>query len=104
MMQAHYIKIKWMDNPIVYGKLEGNDHTYFKYLHATPYHSDAPSCTYSSTQLSLFSFKHTLRDEVNDAVAWIRDCTLQAKLSQWQWGEIHIWYAEKDLKEAQDDL
>ena len=32
-MQVHYIMVEWTDDPIVYGKLEGDDHTYFKYLH-----------------------------------------------------------------------
>ena len=76
-MQAHYIKVKWTDNPIVYGKLKGDEHTYFKYLHATPYHSDNPVFTYNPTQLSLFDFDHPLHNDVDDAMAWIGDHTLQ---------------------------
>ena len=57
-MQAHYIKIEWTDDPIVYGKLEGDDHTYFEYIHATPYYSNHPVRTYTPTQLALFDFDH----------------------------------------------
>ena len=103
-MQAHYIKIEWTDDPIIYLKLEGDEHTYFEYLHATPYHSDTLTHAYSPTQLSLFSFEHTLTDEVDDAMARIGDHTLQAEVSQWRQEEIHIGYAKKDLKEAQDRL
>ena len=71
-------------DPIVYGKLEGDDHTYFEYLHATPYHSDKPVCAYTPTQLSLFNFEHVLRDEVDDDMVWIGDQTLQAKMSHWR--------------------
>ena len=39
-MQALYINIEWTDDPIVYGKLEGDPHTYFEYIHTTPYYSD----------------------------------------------------------------
>ena len=103
-MQAHYIKVEWTDNPIVYGKLEGDDHTYFEYLHAPPYHSDNPICAYSPTQLSLFDFNHPLHNDVNDAMAWIGDCTPQAEVVQWQRGKICITNAEKELQEAQDNV
>ena len=103
-MQAHYIKVEWTDDPIVYGKLEGDDHTYFEYLHATPHHSDSPIQTYSPTQLSLFDFDHPLHDNVNDALAWIGDRTLQAEICQQRRGKMWIANAEKELQEAQDNL
>ena len=103
-MQAHYIKIEWTDDPIVYGKLEGDNHTYFEYLHATPYHTNQPVHAYTPTQLTLFNFDHPLRNDVNDAMAWIGDCTLQAKMVRRRRGKIRIEHAEKELQEAQDNV
>ena len=79
-MQAHYIKIEWTDDPIVYGKLEGDPHTYFEYIHATPYYTDQPIRAYTPTQLSLFDFDHPLCNDVDDAMAWIGDRTLQGEI------------------------
>ena len=65
-MQAHYIKIEWMDDPIVYGKLEGDDHTYFEYIHATPYYSDHPVRAYTPTQLTLCKKESQLQSKKMD--------------------------------------
>ena len=103
-MQVHYIKIEWTDDPIVYGKLEGDDHTYFEYLHATPYYSDKPVRAYSATQLSLFDFDHPLRNDVDDAMAWIGDRTLQAEMVRHRRTKMRMPNAEKEVQEAQDNL
>ena len=96
-MQAHYIKIEWTNDHIVYGKLEGDEHTYFKYIHATPVR------TYNPAQLSLFNFNHPLCNDIDDAMAWIGDHTLQAEIVQRR-GKIRIEHAEKELQEAQDNI
>ena len=103
-MQAHYIKIEWTDDPIVYGKLEGNDHTYFEYIHATPYYSNHPVCAYTPTQLALFNFNHPLHNNIDNAMAWIGDRILQAKMVQRRRGKIRINHAKKELQEAQDNV
>ena len=102
--QAHYIKVEWTDDPIVYGKLKGDDHTYFEYLHATPYHTDTAVCAYSPTQLTLFDFDHPLKDDVDDAIAWIGDRTLQAELVRRRHGKICLEHAHREEKEAQDNV
>ena len=103
-MQAHYIKIKWTDDPIVYGKLEGDPHTYFEYIHATPFYSDKPTRTYTPTQLSLFDFDHPLHNDIDDAMAWIGGRTLQAELVRRRRGKICLEHAEMELKEAEDNV
>ena len=103
-MQAHYIKIEWTDDPIVYGKLEDNPHTYFEYIHATPYYTDQAIRAYTPTQLSLFDFDHPLRNDVDDAMAWIGDRTLQGEIVRRRRGKIRIEHAEKELQEAQDNV
>ena len=103
-MQAHYIKIEWTDDPIVYGKLEDDPHTYFEYIHATPYYTDQPIRANTPTQLSLFDFNHPLCNNVDDAMAWIGDRTLQGEIVRRRRGKICIEHAEKELQEAQDNV
>ena len=103
-MQAHYIKIEWTDDPIVYGKLKDDPHTYFEYIHATPYYTDQPIRAYTPTQLSLFDFDHPLRSDVDNAMAWIGDRTLQGEIVRRRRGKIRIDHAEKELQEAQDNV
>ena len=101
-MQVHYIKIEWTDDPIVYGELHDDPHTYFEYIHATPYHSDQPIHAYTPTQLSLFDFDHPLRNDVDDTMAWIG--SLQGEIVRRCRGKIRIELAEKELQEAQDNV
>ena len=102
--QAHYIKVEWTDDPIIYGKLKDDEHTYFEYLHATPYHADTTIRAYSPTQLALFDFDHPLKNDVDDATAWIGDRSLQAEIPRRRRTKKCLEHAQKEEKEAQDNV
>ena len=68
MKPAKYVKIKYGEDPLVYGMVDGDHHQYVESFQATPFPSAGPLRTYTSGQLEFFEDDHDLRPEVDSAV------------------------------------
>ena len=93
---ADFVKVKWGNDPIICGRLQGDSHIYFDYLHAIPIGLPQPIRTYSKSNVELFKDDHVLSEEINDTVEWIGDVSLKAKLQRWRYEACRLDYLEKE--------
>ena len=95
---ANFIKVKWSNDPIICGKLQGDPSIYFNYLHAIPANLPQPICTYTMNKAALFKESHPFAEEVNNTVEWISNVSLKAKLQHWRYKDTRLNYLlhEKD--------
>ena len=63
---ANFVKVKWLNDPIIYGKLKGNSSVYFNYLHAIPAKLPQPIRTYTMNEAALFKESHPLAKKVDN--------------------------------------
>ena len=77
---AKYIKIKWGEDPLVYGMINGDSHQYVKSFQAAPMPSTGPLHTYNPAQLKFFKLKHNLHPEMDDAINQLHDHSAMAEV------------------------
>ena len=73
MKPAQYIKLKYGEDPLIYGMIDGDPHQYIESFQATPFPSAGPLRTYTLGQLELFKEDHDLRLEVDSTVYHLYD-------------------------------
>ena len=79
-----FIKVKWSSNPLVCRRFKGDPTIYFDYLHAIPVVQSQPIRTYTANEISFYKESHPLAKEVDDAIEWLGDVSLKAKLTRWR--------------------
>ena len=80
MKPTKYIKIKYGEDPLVFGMIDGDPHQYIESFQATPFPSTGPLHTYTSSQLKFFEDNHDLCLEIDSAVAHLYDKSTMAKV------------------------
>ena len=101
---AQYIKIKWGEDPLIYGMIDGNPHQYIESFQATPFPSARPLHTYTSNQLKFFECNHDLQPGINDAVAQLHDQSATAKVGCYQENKTKLKRDYKELQQVQHDI
>ena len=87
---ANFVKVKWSNDPIICGKVQGDPAVYFNYLHTIPAGLPQPICTYTANKVALFKESHPLTKEVDNTVEWISDISLKAKLQCWRYKDTRL--------------
>ena len=80
MKPAKYIKLKYGEDPLIYGMIDGDPHQYVESFQATPHLSAGPLRTYTSGQLEFFEDDHNLHPEVDSAVYHLYDKSALAEV------------------------
>ena len=78
---ADFVKVKWSGNPIICGWFKDDPAVYFDYLHAIPVVQSQPIRTYTTNEVSFYKESHPLAEEVDDAIEWLGDVSLEAELT-----------------------
>ena len=81
MKPAKYVKVKYGEDPLVYGMVDGDHHQYVESFQATPFPSAGPLRTYTSAQLEFFEEGHDLHPEVDSAMYHLMTKASWPKLS-----------------------
>ena len=97
MKPAKYIKLEYVEDPLVYGMIDGDPHQYVESFQATPFPSAGPLCTYTSSQLKFFEDDHNLRPEIDSAIAHLYDKSAMAEVECY-------WVNKKKLKREYEEL
>ena len=93
---AKYIKIKWGEDPLIYGMIDGNPHQYVESFQAAPMPSIGPLHTYTSSQLEFFEENHDLHPEVDEAAHRLYNKGVLAEMECYQHNKVAL---ERDLRE-----
>ena len=93
---ADFVKVKWSNDPVICGKLQGDPSVYFDFLHAIPVRLPQPIRTYSKSEVELFKEDHVLSEEIDDTVEWIGDVSLKAELQRWRYEACRLDYLEQE--------
>ena len=100
---ARYIKLKYGEDPLMYGMIDGDPHQYVKSFQATPFPSTRPLCTYTLSQLKFFKDDHNLCPEINGTVYQLFDKSAMAEVECYQtnkkklkW-EYEEWQVQHDI-------
>ena len=93
---ANFVKVKWSNDPIICGKVQGDPAVYFNYLHTIPAGLPQPICTYTANKVALFKESHPLTKEVDNTVEWISDISLKAKLQCWRYKDTRLDYIQHE--------
>ena len=97
MKPAKYIKLKYGEDPLIYGMIYGDPHQYVESFQATPCPSAGPLHTYTSGQLEFFEDDHDLHPEVDSAVHHLYDKSAMAEVECY-------WTNRKKLKREYEEL
>ena len=101
---AKYIKLEYGEDPLIYGKINGDPHQYVESLQATPFPSAGPLRTYTSSQLELFKEDHDLRPEVDSAVHHLYDKTIMAEVECYRINKKKLKREYEELRQVQHDI
>ena len=101
---AKYIKIKWGEDPCVYGMVDGDPYQYVESFQATPMPSAGPLCTYSLGQLEFFKEKHNLHPEVDNAVDQLHDWSAMAKVGCFCYNKEVLKQDWEELRQIENDI
>ena len=97
MKPAKYIKLKYGEDPLIYGMINGDPHQYVESFQATPFPSAGPLCTYTSGQLEFFEEDHDLCPKVDSMVYHLYDKSALAEVECY-------WINKKKLKREYEEL
>ena len=101
---AQYIKIEYGEDPLVYGKIDGDHHQYMESFQATPVPSARPLRTYTSGQLEFFEDDHDLRPEVDSAVHHLYDKSAQVEVECYRINKKKLKREYEELRQVQHDI
>ena len=104
MKLAKYIKLKYGEDPLVYGMIDGDPHQYVESFQATPFPSAGPLRTYTSSQLEFFEDDHDLCPEINSAVAHLYDKSAMAEVECYQINKKKLKREYEELRQIQHNI
>ena len=104
MKLAKYIKLKYSEDPLVYGMIDGDPHQYIESFQATPFPSARPLRTYTLSQLEFFKDNHDLHPEINSAVYHLYDKSALAKVECYQINKKKLKWEYEELQQVQHDI
>ena len=96
LMLAKYIKLKYGEDPLMYGMIDRDPHQYIESFQVTPFPSTRPLHTYTSSQLEFFKDNHNLCLEIDSAVYHLYDKSTLA--------EVKCYWVNKKLKWEYEEL
>ena len=104
MKPAKYIKLKYGEDPLVYGMIDGDPHQYVESFQATPFPSTGPLRTYTLSQLEFFKDDHNLHPEVDSAMAHLYDKSIMAKVECYRVNKKKLKREYEELRQIQHDI
>ena len=104
LMPAKYIKIKWGEDPLIYGMIDGDPHQYVESFQATPMPSTSPLCTYTPSQLEFFEGKHDLHPEIDEAMHQLYDWSAVAKLECFHQNKVALQWDREEECQIQNNI
>ena len=104
MKPAKYIKLKYREDPLVYGMIDGDPHQYIESFQATPFPSAGPLRTYTSSQLEFFEDDHDLRPEIDNAVYHLYDKSAMAEVECYRINRKKLKREYEELRQIQHDI
>ena len=104
MKPAKYIKLKFGEDPLVYGMIDGDPHQYVESFQATPFPSAGPLCTYTSSQLEFFEDDHDLCPEIDSVVAHLYDKSAMAEVECYRINKKKLKCEYEELRQIQHDI
>ena len=104
MRPAKYVKVKYGEDPYVYGMIDGDHHQYIKSFQATPFPSAGPLRTYTSAQLEVFEDDHDLRPKVDSAVYHLYNKSVLAKVECYRINKKKLKREYEELRQVQHDI
>ena len=104
MKPAKYIKIKYGEDPLMYGMIDGNPHQYIESFQATPFPSAGPLHTYTSSQLEFFEDDHDLCPEIDCAMAHLYDKSAMAEVECYRINKKKLKCEYEELRQIQHNI
>ena len=104
MKPAKYIKIKYGEDPLVYGMVDSDPHQYVESFQATPFPSAGLLHTYTSSQLEFFKHDHDLCPEIDSVVAHLYDKSVMAEVECYCINKKKLQREDKELRQIQHDI
>ena len=104
MKLAQYIKLKYGEDPLIYGMIDGDPHQYVESFQATPFPSAGPLHTYTSGQLELFEDDHDLHPEVDSAAHHLYDKSVLAEIECYRINKKKLKHEYEELRQIQHDI
>ena len=104
MKPAKYIKVKYGEDPLIYGMIDGDPHQYVESFQATPFPSAGPLCTYTSGQLKFFEDDHNLCPEVDSTVYHLYNKSAMAEVKCYQINKKKLKWEYEELQQVQHDI
>ena len=104
MKPAKYIKLKYSEDPLIYGMIDRDPLQYVESFQATPFPSAGPLCTYTSGQLKFFKDDHDLRPEVDSAIYHLYDKSAMAKVKCYRINKKKLKREYEELRQVQHDI
>ena len=101
---AKYVKVKYGEDPLVYGMIDGDRHQYVESFQATPFPSAGPLRTYTSGQLEFFEDNHDLCPEVDSAVYHLYNKSALAEVKCYQINKKKLKREYEELWQVQHDI
>ena len=104
MKPAQYIKLKYGEDPLIYGMIDRDPHQYVESFQATPFPSAGPLHTYTSSQLEFFEDDHDLCPEVNSTVHHLYDKGAMAEVKCYRINKKKLKREYEELCQIQHDI
>ena len=104
MKPAQYIKVKYGEDPLIYGMIDRDHHQYVESFQATPFPSAGPLRTYTLGQLEIFKDDHDLRPKVDSAVYHLYDKSVMAEVECYRINEKKLKWEYEELRQIQHDI
>ena len=104
MKPAKYIKLKYGEDPLIYGMINGDPHQYVESFQATPFPSAGPLCTYTSGQLEFFEEDHDLCPKVDSMVYHLYDKSALAEVECYRINKKKLKREYEELRQVQHDI
>ena len=104
MKLAKYIKLKYGEDPLIYGMIDGDPHQYIESFQATPFPSAGPLHTYTSGQLEFFEDDHDLRPEVDSAIYHLYNKSAMAEVECYRINKKKLKREYEELRQVQHNI
>ena len=104
MKPAKYVKVKYGEDPLVYGMVDGDHHQYVESFQATPFPSAGPLRTYTSAQLEFFEEGHDLHPEVDSAMYHLYDKSILAEVECYRINKKKLQQEYEELRQVQHNI
>ena len=101
---AKYIKIKWGEDPLIYGMIDGNPYQYVKSFQANPMPSAGGLCTYTLSQLKFFEENHDLHPEMDEAAHQLYDQGVMAEIECYRRNKVALECDLREEAQIQNDI